>query len=383
LGAGKVKRLHRFDTKQGNRLLLAACCVLLVGCESQLNVDRVGFNEVKGKASVVETAVNVERLETLLSRELIHRRLSLQRHAAWQIMHGFLAYGKELPIESEGNSVNLLSHLLEGGQMQGWDLYPGDVIPTTGRRGVVARLSESDYFGQGHIDQWLAIFAQQRIPKEATIRIGEDVFTLEDWLRQSQWDVSRNYTAEYSWTLIALTYYFPNERVWTARDGKEWNWETLVEFELGEPLVSSACGGSHRLEALAMALETHLKTGGKLEGVWLKTQQRLESEVNKVRTWQNMDGSLSSHFFERPGTTSDLVQRLSSSGHLFEFAAIASPADKLLDPWMQRAAYRMCELLDLTQSTDLECGSLYHALNGLRVYKERLQAVQRPSKDPE
>jgi hypothetical protein len=132
-----------------------------------------------------------------------------------------------------------------------------------------------------------------------------------------------------------------------------------------------------------MALETHLKTGGKLEGVWLKTQQRLESEVNKVRTWQNMDGSLSSHFFERPGTTSDLVQRLSSSGHLFEFAAIASPADKLLDPWMQRAAYRVCELLDLTQSTDLECGSLYHALNGLRVYKERLQALQRPSKDPE
>jgi hypothetical protein len=383
LGAEEVKRLHQFDKYLRNSLLAVACSMVFLGCEDKVSVDRVELNEVRGKALGIDSAVDNERLESVLSRELIHRRLSLKRHAAWQIMHGFLAYGKELPIDSDGNSVNLLDHLLEGGQMQGWDIYPGDVIPTTGRRGVVARLSESDYFGQGHIDQWLAIFAQQRIPKESTIRLGGEVFTLEDWLRQSQWDVSRNYTAEYSWTLIALTYYFPNERVWTARDGKEWDWETLVEFELGESLVSSACGGSHRLEALAMALETHLKSGGKLEGVWLKTQQRLESEINKVRTWQNMDGSLSSHFFERPGTTSDLVQRLSSSGHLFEFAAIASPEDKLLDPWMQRAAYRVCELLDLTQNTDLECGSLYHALNGLRVYKERLQTVQRPSKEPE
>lgn len=361
----------------------SACAPRVLEAPSDTTVVPVS-GDSKNRASLAnrsENLVSVERLTKTLERELLGRQLSLERHAAWQVMHGFLPYGADLEVVSAGKPVNLLEHLLAGGAMQGWDIYPGDVVPQTGRKGVIARLSESDYYGQGHIDQWLAIFAQTNVPKEAEIKVGTQTFTIEDWLRQSQWDVSRNTTAEYAWTLIALTHYFPNEPTWIARDGQKWSWEDLVEFELKEDLVTAACGGTHRLEALSMALQTHLQHGGKLEGIWLETRNRLDSEIDKVRRWQNRDGSLSSHFFNRPGATSDLVQRLSSSGHLFEFVAIAAPDEILREPWMQRAAQRVCELLDLTTEHELECGSLYHALNGLKVYRDRL-AAQRPSNDP-
>lgn len=359
-------------------LLLAAIC--LMSCAPTVTHDSVATTDIRSEKSD-SNIIDIGRLDATLERELTRRQLSLQRHAAWQIMHGFLPYGDRLNVLNNNQPVNLLQHLLSGGAMLGWDLYPGDVIPSTKRKGIITRLSEADYYGQGHVDQWLAIFAQAGIPKEAEIRIGDNTFTIEDWLRQSQYDVSRNVTAEYAWTLIALSHYFPTERSWTARDGNRWDWETMVEFELNEDLVTAACGGTHRLEALAMALDTHLANGGKLEGVWLATRQRLDSEIDKVRRWQNRDGSLSSHFFERPGATADLVQRLSSSGHLFEFVVIAAPDEMLRERWVQRAAQRICELLDLTTEQELECGSLYHALNGLRVYRDRL-AAQRPSNDP-
>lgn len=359
-------------------LLLFAIC--LMSCAPTVTHDSVATTDIRSEKSD-SNIIDIGRLDATLERELTQRQLSLQRHAAWQIMHGFLPYGDRLNVLNNNQPVNLLQHLLSGGAMLGWDVYPGDVIPSTQRKGIITRLSEADYYGQGHVDQWLAIFAQAGVPKEAEIRIGDNTFTIEDWLRQSQYDVSRNVTAEYAWTLIALSHYFPTERSWTARDGNKWDWETMVEFELNEDLVTAACGGTHRLEALAMALDTHLANGGKLEGVWLATRQRLDSEIDKVRRWQNRDGSLSSHFFERPGATADLVQRLSSSGHLFEFVVIAAPDEMLRERWVQRAAQRICELLDLTTDQDLECGSLYHALNGLRVYRDRL-AAQRPSNDP-
>lgn len=360
-------------------ILMAGCC--LVSCAPSVVQNSFDATEVGNKPATDTPLIDIGRLDATLNRELTRRQLSLQRHAAWQIMHGFLPYGEQLTVLNNGQPVNLLEHLLAGGVMLGWELYPGDTIPTTKRKGIITRLSEADYYGQGHVDQWLAIMAQAGVPKEAEIKVGEATFTIEDWLRQSQYDVSRNVTAEYAWTLIALSHYFPTERKWVARDGNTWDWETMVEFELNEDLVTAACGGTHRLEALAMALDTHLANGGKLDGIWLATRQRLDAEIEKVRRWQNRDGSLSSHFFERPGATADLVQRLSSSGHLFEFVVIAAPDDMLRERWIQRAAQRICELLDLTTEQDLECGSLYHALNGLRVYRDRL-AAQRPSNDP-
>ena len=379
-GRPKMNQKKRTVPRMQRLTLLMLVCIL-PSCAPSVVVNQVDTQPVKSEPAAATALIDVERLSATLERELTNRQLSLQRHAAWQIMHGFLPYGDKLEVLNENVPVNLLDHLFSGGAMLGWELYPGDVIPSTKRRGIITRLSEADYYGQGHVDQWLAILAQAGVPKEAEFKVGEATFTVEDWLRQSQYDVSRNVTAEYAWTLIALSHYFPNERSWTARDGNKWDWETMVEFELNEDLISAACGGTHRLEALAFALEAHLNGGGKLEGIWLATRQRLDSEIDKIRRWQNRDGSFSSHFFERPGATADLVQRLSSSGHLFEFVAIAAPDEMLRARWIQRAAQRICDLLDMTAEHDLECGSLYHALNGLRVYRDRL-AAQRPSNDP-
>jgi hypothetical protein len=38
---------------------------------------------------------------------------------------------------------------------------------------------------------------------------------------------------------------------------------------------------------------------------------------------------------------------------------------------MERAVLRLCAMLDSTIEIDLECGGIYHALAGLKLYRER------------
>ncbi|MFN9917689.1 MAG: hypothetical protein ACK53L_34200, partial [Pirellulaceae bacterium] len=59
--------------------------------------------------------------------------------------------------------------------------------------------------------------------------------------------------------------------------------------------------------------------------------------------------------------------------------SFALPTEKLAEPWLVRAVERLCKLLELTRSADLDCGGLYHALNGLKLYYSRRFAPWQPS----
>ena len=62
---------------------------------------------------------------------------------------------------------------------------------------------------------------------------------------------------------------------------------------------------------------------------------------------------------------------LASAGHLLEFLAVAMDDAELQQPWVETAAARLCEIFEATKMVDLDCGACYHALNGLRVYRNR------------
>jgi hypothetical protein len=307
----------------------------------------------------------------ILRNNLERRSLSAETNGAWQVIHGAVAYGEQLPMQVDGNTLPAFEYLFSGGSMNGWDLSTGPTLPVTGRPGIIARVEAGSYIGQGHADQWLGYFSQANIPLDRKVKVGNQTLTILDWARQAQWDVPTNQFKEYSWTLIALTNYFPSEEKWQGSDGNTWSLESLVRFEAEQDLSESACGGMHRLMGLAHAVRFRKRNGGLFDGGWAMAKRVVDDSIQRARQFQNSDGSFSTHYSARPGNSNDLSVCISATGHTFEFLAYALDESELAKPWMEKAAGRLCAMLQATENIDLECGGAYHALSGLKLYQQR------------
>ncbi len=359
---------------------ISACTLALLvsmGCSPTLFVSHVrpeeALQELERQLSPPNSQPLRARIEAVLSQSLHGRQLSSEVNAAWQIMHGVIPFGQQLKIDTpDRGACGALDYAFGGGQLMGFELMAGDeILPATGRRGLKARLEPGSYVGQGHVDQWLAIFAMADVPLDTPVQHGGAQFTLLDWARQAQFDVTRNLLDEYSWTLIALTHYFPEEPQWPAADGRTVGWEDLVNVELDKDRDLSPCGGAHRLAGITRALAAKRRLGLADSPVWQRAQTVVDQSLANVHEYRAATGALSSFYFVRAGTTADLTAELASSGHLLEFAALAVPETELAAPWLELAVMRLCSVLEQTRNVELDCGALYHALNGLKIYNQR------------
>lgn len=342
-----------------------AACLLASGC---------GGKPVAPSApEVTSEPVDLDSLCDRIDRVLTHardgRRLNTTDHAAWQVVHGILAFGDAFPVEHEGTSSPALDYLLAGGQLTGWTLRPGSV-------GVLAVLDPGSKTGQGHPDQWLGYLSQcslEGLPLEAELSAGGATYQVADLLDQAKHDIKAGQEA--TWTLMALSTYLPVDATWTAGDGTEWTLEKLVAMEAAADLAESACGGSHRLYGLTVAVNRYLAATGRdaaeLTGGWAEAEARIQEAIETARRFQQPDGSFSTNFFERPSTSPDVFAKIGSSGHTFEFLAMALGQDRLQEPWVQRAANALVTLLEQTADVPVECGGLYHAAHGLVLYHAR------------
>ncbi len=351
-----------------NGLLLATCtlAVTLSSCAPRaVPVDAAAL----AASAPSKDALKAE-LDDVLQFTYADRELSLDQHAAWQILHGVLAYQGDFQVRRDGQLVSAVDHLLEGGRMNGWTMQV--ITQPDGTRGLRAILESGSQTGQGHADQWLAVLAQCNLPLEQPILLGSESFTMHDFVSQVQWDVPRNFEREYSWTLIGLTHYLPTDSTWPATDGKTWSIEQLVQIEAEQELASSACGGTHRLIGLTMALERHLADGGQVTGAWALADEVIGRAINNAQRFQNTDGSFSTRYFEGPGVSLDLAQNLGTTGHILEFLALALSDEQLQQPWVRQAVANLTELFQTTRELPLECGALYHAAHGLVLYRQRV-----------
>lgn len=358
------------------KYFLLSSATLLLGCvpavREPLSQRQTSIAEVD--ASYQPRAEN--ELESRISAVLEagrHRRLSTSSNAAWQIMHGIACYGENLTILTEDQGeVGALDYAFSGGQINGLEMMPGNaVLPSTGKLGLKARLEPGSYIGQGHVDQWIAIFAMADLPPDMQISIGDKQFTIEDMARQAQYDVTQNVLDEFGWTLIALTHYFPDEHSWMAEDGGQITWDELVDIELEQSLSEAACGGTHGLAGIVRALSAKNRLNLPTNPTWLSAQKLVDECIENAKLNRGSDGRLSSYYFERPGGTVDLTAELSSTGHVFEFLALALTQEELTEPWIEMTANRLCEILETSEHADMDCGALYHGLNGLKIYKQR------------
>ncbi len=346
---------------------------LLVGCR-ETSADR--------STDAASESMSDDELRDLIDEVLDfteqQRELSSERHAAWQILHGVLAFGPDFEIAHDGQTVNTLDWVLGGGNMRGWTMRRGSV-------GLKAILELGSKAGQGHEDQWLAVISQCDVPADQPIKVGEDEYTMDELVRQAKHDVFEG--KECSWTLIGLSQYVPMNEEWKAGDGETWSLERIMAMEAGEGLNPddaeyhinmAACGGSHRLIGMTMALDRYLQTNPEaqppeklIRGGWLAAKEQIDWAIKMAKENQLPSGAFSVSYFERSTNSVDLAEHLGATGHTLEFLSLALDNDELREPWVTRAAVHLCKLFQKTEQIDLECGALYHAAHGLVLYRER------------
>jgi hypothetical protein len=323
----------------------------------------------------------LKQIDDALEWTYEHRRLSVNEQAAWQIIHGALAYKREFLVSDGTKDVSAVNYVLAGGKLQGWNLRRGDLLDEQTKRYGVKALVEEDKKGQGHCDQWMGYMSDCQLPIDETIIVEGEKQTIQDWIDQIKLDVVENPTDEYSWTLMCLTAYYPTDYAWKAKDGSDWNIEKLVEIELGHDLDQSACGGAHRMCGLTMAFNRHVAAGKPITGQWAKLAERIEECQTKARQFQNEDGSLSSNYFARPGKAADLALMVGSAGHVMEFLTISMDKEELQQEWVKRAVLDVCKTFRKTKAVDVECGALFHAAHGLVLYREKVYGPRTFGKD--
>jgi hypothetical protein len=338
-----------------------AACAVCTGCSRSADVST---------AQVKPTAANLPS-DDQLRRELdevldftFQRKLDAQVNAAWQIVHGIMAFGPAYEVRVDGQVRPALDWLLTGGALRGWTLERGDV-------GVRAVLDPGSKTGQGHPDQWLGYLSHCQLAPDQPIVVQGETRRLQELLDQARWDIRDG--QECSWTLMALSTYLPSGEKWKAKDGQEWDLERIIAFETAQDLNTSACGGTHRMYGIALGLQHYLEQnpGVKLQGGWLAAEQKVREQVAKAREYQQPSGALSTNYFSRPGNAPDLGLQLGSTGHTLEFLTVALDDEEIKAPWVASAAVFLCKLLRQTRDEDLECGALYHAAHGLHLYRER------------
>jgi hypothetical protein len=189
---------------------------------------------------------------------------------------------------------------------------------------------------------------------------------------------------ESSWTIIALSKHLENiDQRWMATDGQTWTVERLVAMEAGpihdedagrEMILSGACGGTHRLIGLSIALNNYRAKRPDIEltGGWEAARRRIEWAAERAREFQSPSGAFSIAFFFRPANSANIDEHLAATGHTLEFLAFALPKERLQEAWIQKAVVYLCGLLERTKHLDLECGALYHAAHGLVLYREKV-----------
>ena len=356
----------------GRIVIFLMLSISFLGCRdnsSSPDATAVNTKDVKAESAPPNEIQN--KLDRVLKFTLQNRQLNAIDHGAWQVLHGVLAFQKDFNLlTNDGTSQPAVDYVLNGGALDGWTFRPGTQF-SDGTTGLLAVLEPGTKRGQGHADQWLAVLAQCGLPANQPIKVAGRTFTMTDMIKQVQYDVPTNNDQEYSWTLIGLSLYLSTSAKWQASDGEEWSIERLVEIELDQNIKASACGGTHRLIGVAMALNRHLADGGKLEGIWSRADSVIKEYVDLARQLQNPDGSFPPRFFDRPGRSADIASALSATGHILEFLALALPQKELGAKWVERAAVSMCDVFEELEHVSPECGALYHAAHGLVLYRLR------------
>lgn len=292
------------------------------------------------------------------------RFLTANVHTPWQIMHGLLALRQEYMVKDKnGKKIKAIDWISSGPH------YKGDAWFQKTRFGGQAHPYSTDYAFEGHPNQFLAILAMADVPLTHKLKTDRGTITIADMVRNAKAEIKTN--EEVTWTLWALSHYLGPDSTWENKYGETWSIERLVRIQTQEATFNGACGGSHGLFALTYARNVFLKTKQPLRGHWLAADQKIQKYIAQAKSLQNTDGTFSTEYFESRGHSRAFEKRLNTSGHTLEFVVSALPQERLKEQWVRNGIAAIAKDLVDNRLKPAECGSLYHAMNGLVIYRDK------------
>ena len=311
---------------------------------------------------------NQRFLRNKLRKVLVHysrQPLNSRDHDSWEAMHGMLAYGLQSQIRNGGPRGKSTTAI-------GWLCYNNSC-----KRKQLMRLNADGeiraQYGvglQGHMGQFLAMLAQCNLDPSYPIRVEGQDFTVEDLIVAEQ---KTCYTkTELTFKLIGLMHYLPSDATWINDRGEEWSIERLIKEEMSQPIRGVACGGTHRLGGLSMAVRKRAERGEPINGAYLQASQFTKRYENYAFRLQNSDGSLSTEWFRGPGRERSIDRRIRTSGHLLEWLLVQVPDEQLGSYKVTKGVNYLTNLLYENTRNEWEVGPLSHALHALALYDQRM-----------
>lgn len=304
-----------------------------------------------------------QQLKSSLLRTLAYYHahpVDAAREAPWSVMHRALAFGVDTSLVNGQRQVNAIGWLC-------WNQ------PTAGQRllgleqGLPAPLIGVGL--EGHEGQFLSVLAQSRVRPDYELHVAGRNYTVADLVTHEQRACRSG--SELTFQLIGLSHYLPHGTRWRDSQGGAWDIPRLIREELGQPIHSAACGGSHRLMGLSYAVRKCERRELEIEGEWARAAKYLREYGHYTLGLQNPDGSFSTSWFAGRAQSPSLARRLETSGHMLEWLAFSLPRSELNDPRVLRAVTYLNDLLWNGRQQRWGAGPLGHALHALVIYDQR------------
>ena len=289
------------------------------------------------------------------------RPLNTGDRSPWEVMHMMLAY-------------EVHSHIRQGGPQ-------GEPITAVGwlcfnqpckNRSLMYLNEDGDLrvkVGpalQGHHGQLLALLAQARVKSDYPMKVDGQDFTIVDLIEMEK---STCYPkTELTFKLIGLQRYLDINAKWVNDQGMQWDFPTLVREEMRQPVRTAACGGTHRLSGLTLAVKKRRNSGLPVNGEYAQAQQFVANYQNYAYRLQNPDGSFSTDWFKGPGAEPDIDRRLKTTGHTLEWLLYAASEEQLTYHRTVRAVNYLANIMHANRTREWEAGPLGHAIHALVLY---------------
>ncbi len=288
------------------------------------------------------------------------RPLNAAERSPWEVMHGMLAF-------------EVHSRVLQGTGKQpitavGWLCFNQ---PCENR--TLMYLNEDGDLRakvgpalQGHHGQLLAILAQARVRSDYPLKVEGKDFTVQDLIEVEK--LTCYPKTELTFKLIGLQRYLDINDTWVNDQGMQWDFPKLIAEEMAQPVRTAACGGTHRLGGLALAVKKRKASGLPIDGQYAAAQKFVANYQNYCYRLQNSDGSFSTDWFKGPGADPDIDRRLKTTGHQLELLVYAGSDEQLHNYRTVRAVNYLTNIMHANRTRDWEAGPLGHAIHALVLY---------------
>ena len=367
-----------------NTLIFGALTVLLHTHEIFAQIQnppvlqqQTSASEIQAVADTTDAATpQTDPFSELLDRAIeitSKRMLTANAHSPWQIFHNILALRQDTVLRLGDQKVNAIEWLATTEPQ--FDKQPWLLLT---KHGAKFHSYTRIYAFEGHPSQFLALLSHSNLPMDYQFHVQGKVVTLTDLVNNSMKEV--NTAEEVTWVLWALQHFLKPDAVWVNQLNETWSIERLVQMETSAPVVGAPCGGNHRLFALTKARDKYLASGGQLRGVWYLADQKIKQHIEIARSLQNPDGSFSNEFYKGPGHTADVNKRFNTTGHTMEFLSVGLPKERLNETWVRNAVWMLSRELIINRDTKIDCGPLFHSLDALILYRDRIRQKS-PSTD--